>query len=108
MLVPQDILRKYNIPTAAYEKFTDAQRAKDFIKSLGAPIVVKASGLAAGKGVVVARSVEEAYKAVDDMLVNKCFGDAGVWWGRNRCWWGAGCERGLQGWGRHAGQQMLW
>ncbi|GAX82064.1 hypothetical protein CEUSTIGMA_g9492.t1 [Chlamydomonas eustigma] len=73
----KDILKKYNIPTAAYEIFDDAKRAKDFIKSLGAPIVVKASGLAAGKGVVVARSVEEAYKAVDDMLVNKIFGGAG-------------------------------
>lgn len=73
----KDILKKYNIPTAAYEKFTDPQRAKDFIRSLGAPIVVKASGLAAGKGVVVARTVEEAYKAVDDMLVSKVFGDAG-------------------------------
>ncbi len=59
--------------------FTDAQRAKDFIRATGAPIVVKASGLAAGKGVVVARTVEEAYKAVDDMLVNKCFGGAGEW-----------------------------
>eukprot|EP00195_Chlamydomonas_chlamydogama_P005583 CAMPEP_0202898042 /NCGR_PEP_ID=MMETSP1392-20130828/6650_1 /ASSEMBLY_ACC=CAM_ASM_000868 /TAXON_ID=225041 /ORGANISM="Chlamydomonas chlamydogama, Strain SAG 11-48b" /LENGTH=427 /DNA_ID=CAMNT_0049583849 /DNA_START=210 /DNA_END=1493 /DNA_ORIENTATION=+ len=73
----KDICKKYNIPTAAYEKFTDAKRAKDFIKSLGAPIVVKASGLAAGKGVVVARTVEEAYQAVDDMLVSKVFGDAG-------------------------------
>jgi phosphoribosylamine--glycine ligase len=73
----KDILKKYNIPTAAYEIFNDAKRAKDFIKSLGAPIVVKASGLAAGKGVVVAHSVEEAYKAVDDMLVNKIFGGAG-------------------------------
>lgn len=45
---PQDICRKYDIPTAAYEKFTDPTRAKAFIKSLGAPIVVKASGLAAG------------------------------------------------------------
>lgn len=74
----KDILKKYNIPTAAYEKFTDPQRAKDFIRSLGAPIVVKASGLAAGKGVVVATTIEEAYKAVDDMLVNKVFGNAGA------------------------------
>lgn len=50
---------------------------QDFIKSLGAPIVVKASGLAAGKGVVVAMSEEEAYKAVDDMMVRKIFGAAG-------------------------------
>jgi hypothetical protein len=74
---PQDICRKYNIPTAAYEKFTDPERAKSFIRSLGAPIVVKASGLAAGKGVVVARTEEEACQAVDDMLVKKIFGGAG-------------------------------
>ncbi|EFJ51688.1 hypothetical protein VOLCADRAFT_79479 [Volvox carteri f. nagariensis] len=73
----KDICRKYDIPTAAYEKFTDPARAKSFIKHLGAPIVVKASGLAAGKGVVVARTVEEAYQAVDDMLVHKVFGGAG-------------------------------
>ena len=92
----QDILKRYNIPTAAYEVFTDAQRAKDFIRSLGAPIVVKASGLAAGKGVVVARTVEEAYKAVDDMLVTKIFGNAGLWepggsrrYGRCPHFWGA-------------------
>ena len=74
----KDICKKYNIPTAQYEKFTDPNRAKDFIRSLGAPIVVKASGLAAGKGVVVAATVEEAIKAVDDMLVDKCFGEAGA------------------------------
>lgn len=77
VLASQNILKKYSIPTAFYEVFTDAQRAKDFIRSVGAPIVVKASGLAAGKGVVVARSLEEAYKAVDDMLVTKIFGNAG-------------------------------
>lgn len=73
----QDICKKYNIPTAAYEKFTDPRKAKDFIKGLGAPIVVKASGLAAGKGVVVAQTLEEAYQAVDDMMVKKIFGAAG-------------------------------
>ncbi|KAG2450950.1 hypothetical protein HYH02_004222 [Chlamydomonas schloesseri] len=73
----KDICRKYDIPTAAYEKFTDPARAKAFIKQLGAPIVVKASGLAAGKGVVVARTEEEACQAVDDMLVKKVFGGAG-------------------------------
>ncbi len=50
---------------------------QDFIKALGAPIVVKASGLAAGKGVVVAQTVDEALKAVDDMMVRKVFGAAG-------------------------------
>ncbi len=89
-LYSQDILKKYSIPTAAYEKFTDPQRAKDFIRSLGAPIVVKASGLAAGKGVVVARTVEEAYKAVDDMLVSKVFGNAGGRKGGEERWMGVG------------------
>ncbi|KAJ9518028.1 hypothetical protein QJQ45_004311 [Haematococcus lacustris] len=73
----KDICKKYNIPTAAYEKFTDPGKAKDFIRSLGAPVVVKASGLAAGKGVVVAQSVEEALRAVDDMMVRRVFGAAG-------------------------------
>ncbi|GFR51157.1 hypothetical protein Agub_g13513, partial [Astrephomene gubernaculifera] len=73
----KDLCRKYDIPTAAYEKFTDPRAAKSFIRSLGAPIVVKASGLAAGKGVVVARSEEEAFQAVDDMLVHRVFGGAG-------------------------------
>uniref|UniRef100_A0A7S0VGP5 phosphoribosylamine--glycine ligase n=1 Tax=Polytomella parva TaxID=51329 RepID=A0A7S0VGP5_9CHLO len=73
----KDICKKYNIPTAEYEKFTDPRRAKEFILSLGAPIVVKASGLAAGKGVVVAQTVEEALRAVDDMMVKRVFGDSG-------------------------------
>lgn len=73
----KDICRKYNIPTAAYEKFTDAAAAKKFIEQTGAPIVVKASGLAAGKGVVVAQTLEEAYAAVDAMLVEGVFGSAG-------------------------------
>ncbi|GFH18474.1 ATP-grasp domain-containing protein [Haematococcus lacustris] len=72
-----DICKKYNIPTAAYEKFTDPGKAKDFIRSLGTPVVVKASGLAAGKGVVVAQSLEEALRAVDDMMVRRVFGAAG-------------------------------
>ena len=54
-------------------------RTQGFIKSVGAPIVVKASGLAAGKGVVVAQTVEEAYQAVDDMMVKKIFGAAGMY-----------------------------
>ncbi|KAL6754955.1 phosphoribosylglycinamide synthetase [Haematococcus lacustris] len=73
----KDICKKYNIPTAAYEKFTDPGKAKDFIRSLGAPVVVKASGLAAGKGVVVAQRLEEALRAVDDMMVRRVFGAAG-------------------------------
>lgn len=80
----QDICKKYNIPTAAYESFTDQAAAKAYIQQQGAPIVVKTSGLAAGKGVIVAGSVEEACRAVDDMMVNSVFGDAGeqpLFWG---------------------------
>lgn len=68
---------KYAIPTAKYRTFTDPLAAKAYIKYQGAPIVVKADGLAAGKGVVVAMTLEEAYEAVDSMLVNKVFGSAG-------------------------------
>lgn len=74
----KDICKKYNIPTAAYESFTDPAAAKAYIQQQGAPIVVKTSGLAAGKGVIVAQSVEEACQAVDDMMINSVFGDAGT------------------------------
>lgn len=74
----KDLCRKYDIATAGYGVFTDPARAKAFIKEHGAPIVVKASGLAAGKGVIVASSVEEAYAAVDNMLLNNAFGAAGA------------------------------
>ncbi|KAK6915915.1 Phosphoribosylglycinamide synthetase, N-terminal [Dillenia turbinata] len=68
---------KYGIPTAKYQTFTDPSAAKQYIKEQGAPIVIKADGLAAGKGVVVAMSLEEAYEAVDSMLVQGVFGSAG-------------------------------
>lgn len=73
----QDLCKKYNIPTAKYEVFSSAEKAKAYIKGQAAPIVVKADGLAAGKGVIVAASTEEACSAVDDMLINKAFGSAG-------------------------------
>lgn len=73
----KDLMKKYNIPTAAYGVFTDVAAAKQFIDEVGAPIVVKADGLAAGKGVVVAMTVEEAYAAVEDMLAGNRFGEAG-------------------------------
>eukprot|EP00879_Flechtneria_rotunda_P022775 GHRR01024052.1.p1 GENE.GHRR01024052.1~~GHRR01024052.1.p1 ORF type:complete len:356 (+),score=104.35 GHRR01024052.1:319-1386(+) len=73
----KDICKKYNIPTAAYETFSDPAAAKHYIQQQGAPIVVKASGLAAGKGVIVAQTVKEACQAVDDMLIGAVFGDAG-------------------------------
>lgn len=73
----KDLMKKYNIPTAAYGVFTEVGPAKQFIDEVGAPIVVKADGLAAGKGVVVAMTVDEAYAAVDDMLAGNRFGEAG-------------------------------
>lgn len=72
----KEIMQKYNIPTAAYGTFTDAEEAKAFIREKGAPIVVKADGLAAGKGVIVAMKLEEALRAVDDMIGNQKFGDS--------------------------------
>lgn len=68
---------KYNIPTAKYQTFADPTAAKQYIKEQGAPIVIKADGLAAGKGVIVAMSLNEAYEAVDSMLVSGIFGSAG-------------------------------
>ncbi|HYM29931.1 MAG TPA: phosphoribosylamine--glycine ligase [Candidatus Cybelea sp.] len=73
----KDLCARHGIPTAAYSRFTDAKAAKDFIRANGAPIVVKADGLAAGKGVVVARSLSEANAAVDNMLGGQ-FGKAGA------------------------------
>ncbi len=73
----KDLCARKAIPTAAYERFTDAAMAKAYINARGAPIVVKADGLAAGKGVVVAQSVEEAHKAVDAMMTDHVFGAAG-------------------------------
>jgi phosphoribosylamine--glycine ligase len=74
----KDICAKYNIPTAAYGRFTDAQAAKAYIQEQGAPIVVKADGLAAGKGVTVAMTVQEALNAVDAAMVDAAFGTAGA------------------------------
>jgi len=72
----KEIMNKYNIPTAAYETFTEVDKAKEYIKKLGAPIVVKADGLAAGKGVVVAMTVDEANQAVEDMIGNQLYGES--------------------------------
>ena len=74
----KDFLARHNIPTAAYQNFTDLQPALDYIREQGAPIVVKADGLAAGKGVIVATSLEEAEAAATDMLHGGSFGDAGA------------------------------
>ena len=73
----KDMMKKYDIPTAAYGVYSNPVQAKKFIAETGAPIVIKADGLAAGKGVVVAMTLDEANAAVDDMLEGNRFGDAG-------------------------------
>ena len=73
----KDLMQKYNVPTAAYGVFTDQSEAEAFITRTGAPIVVKADGLAAGKGVIIAHTCEEAVAAVRDMLSGNAFGSAG-------------------------------
>lgn len=73
----KDLMQKYNVPTAAYGVFTDQAEAEAFIARTGAPIVVKADGLAAGKGVIIAQTCEEAVAAVRDMLSGNAFGSAG-------------------------------
>lgn len=73
----KDFLQRHAIPTAWYQVFTDAAEARAFVQQKGAPIVVKADGLAAGKGVIVAQSEAEAIAAIDDMLSGNSFGDAG-------------------------------
>lgn len=70
-------LKRHEIPTAFYDVFTEVEAAKAFIQQHGAPIVIKADGLAAGKGVIVAMTETEAFEAVDDMLASNKFGDAG-------------------------------
>lgn len=73
----KDFLRRHAIPTAAYESFHEVDTAIDYIRAQGAPIVVKADGLAAGKGVILAQTEDEAIAAVRDMLAGNVFGEAG-------------------------------
>ncbi|MEG0771277.1 MAG: phosphoribosylamine--glycine ligase, partial [Clostridia bacterium] len=73
----KDLMKKYDIPTADYQVFTDSEKAISYIKEKGAPIVVKASGLALGKGVVVATTEEMAIDAVNSIMGDKIFGNAG-------------------------------
>jgi phosphoribosylamine--glycine ligase len=73
----KDFLARHHIPTAAYQNFTNTEAAIAYIRAQGAPIVVKADGLAAGKGVIVAMNEEEAVNAVNDMLAGNAFGEAG-------------------------------
>lgn len=74
----KNILKKYNIPTAAFIETTNEKEAHDFIDTMKEPIVVKADGLCAGKGVIIAQSKEEAKQAATDMLSGSSFGDAGT------------------------------
>ena len=74
----KDFLARHNIPTGDYQNFSDLDAALNYIRKKGAPIVIKADGLAAGKGVIVAMSLEEAEAAATDMLAGNKFGDAGA------------------------------
>lgn len=73
----KDLMKKYNIPTAEYQNFTDYELAKDYLSHQSIPIVIKVSGLAAGKGAVVCFTEEEAHSTLASMMVDKEFGDAG-------------------------------
>ena len=73
----KDLMKKYNIPTAAYEIFTDIEKALAYVKEAPIPTVIKADGLALGKGVIIAQSREEAIEAVTDMMANAKFGKSG-------------------------------
>ncbi len=74
----KDLCAKYDIPTADYDRFDEPDAAKEYIRTHGAPIVVKADGLAAGKGVIICRNVNEAYAAVDQIMIEEAFGHAGA------------------------------
>lgn len=71
-------LERHNIPTARYASFSDVDEAKQYVAKVGTPIVVKADGLAAGKGVIIAQDEEQAFSALEDILVNHQFGEAGA------------------------------
>ena len=73
----KDFLARNNIPTGYYQNFTEIEPALAYVREQGAPIVVKADGLAAGKGVIVALTLQEAEDAIKDMLAGNAFGDAG-------------------------------
>ncbi len=73
----KDLMKKYNIPTAAYETFTSAEEAKKYLETSKYPIVLKADGLALGKGVLICNTREEALEGVDTLMLDKKFGEAG-------------------------------
>ena len=74
----KDLCAKYDIPTANYARFDECNAAKEYIRAHGAPIVVKADGLAAGKGVILCRNENEAYAAIDHIMTENAFGNAGA------------------------------
>lgn len=74
----KDVLARHGVPTAWYRRFTDLAKAKTFVREKGAPIVVKTDGLAAGKGVILCRTVAEAEAALEAMMAEKAFGEAGA------------------------------
>jgi len=73
----KNFMKRNNIPTAKFEIFDDAKKATEYVKSINHPVVIKADGLAAGKGVIVCNSAEEALSAIETILVKKTFGEAG-------------------------------
>jgi phosphoribosylamine--glycine ligase/phosphoribosylformylglycinamidine cyclo-ligase len=73
----KDFMKKYNVPTAAYENFSDYDKATAYLDSINHDIVIKATGLAAGKGVILPETKEEAKAALKEIMVDKAFGDAG-------------------------------
>jgi len=74
----KDLCRKYNIPTADYARFDKCDAAKEYVRIKGAPVVIKADGLAAGKGVILCRNENEAYAAIDHIMTELAFGEAGA------------------------------
>ena len=72
----KEFMKKYGIKTAEYKTFNDYNNAKEYLKSINYPIVIKASGLALGKGVIICKDINEANNALEDMMIKKVFGDA--------------------------------
>lgn len=73
----RELLKKHGVPSAEFASFSNAEKARDYLHEKGAPIVVKADGLAAGKGVIVCDTMEQAEKAIEEVIVDKAFGEAG-------------------------------
>ncbi|MFN3947830.1 MAG: phosphoribosylamine--glycine ligase, partial [Aquificaceae bacterium] len=73
----KEFMQRYQVPTAEFHIFEDPQKAKSFIKDFGLPVVIKADGLASGKGVFICKSYEEAYQTIDKLIVKKALGEAG-------------------------------